>query len=80
MIGGRARWFIAFGATWAIALGTRWDAAIFCLPLAVWAALHVGWRWRLAAATVSSRAAMSALAGSAVTAKRPLERVYSCAQ
>jgi hypothetical protein len=49
VIGGQPRWFVGFAVAWAVALGTRWDAAVFCLPLGLWAALRVGWRWRLAA-------------------------------
>ena len=37
-----------FGLVWGISAGVRWDAAIFCLPLWLWALWCVGWRWRLA--------------------------------
>ena len=45
---GRSRLVVVFGLVWGISAGVRWDAAIFCLPLWLWALWCVGWRWRLA--------------------------------
>jgi hypothetical protein len=46
---GRSRLILAFGLVWGISAGVRWDAAVFCLPLGLWALWCVGWRLRLAA-------------------------------
>jgi hypothetical protein len=32
---------------WAISAGVRWDAAVFCIPLCLWALWCVSWRLRL---------------------------------
>jgi Dolichyl-phosphate-mannose-protein mannosyltransferase len=48
VLSGNSRWALGLGAVWAISLGVRWDAAIFCVPLALWALYTVSWRLRLA--------------------------------
>jgi Dolichyl-phosphate-mannose-protein mannosyltransferase len=52
VIAGKPAWTIALGAVWAISLGVRWDAAVFCLPLVLWALYAVPWRVRLRTAAV----------------------------
>ena len=46
VLSGARQWVVALAAVWAISLGVRWDAAVFCLPLAVWALWSVSWRLR----------------------------------
>jgi hypothetical protein len=48
VLAGRRRLILALALVWAISAGVRWDAAVFCLPLALWALWSVGWRLRLA--------------------------------
>ena len=45
---GRKRWVVALGLLWAVSAGVRWDAAVFCIPLWLWALACVPWRLRLA--------------------------------
>src|SRR5579864_7123870 len=47
VISGKPRWILALGAVWAISLGVRWDAALFDVPLTLWALWTVRWRSRL---------------------------------
>jgi hypothetical protein len=49
IMAGRKQFILVFGLVWAISAGVRWDAAVFCLPLGLWALWCVGWRLRLAA-------------------------------
>ena len=48
IMAGRKQFILLFGLVWAISAGVRWDAAVFCLPLWLWALWCVGWRLRLA--------------------------------
>jgi hypothetical protein len=50
---GRKRWVVALGLLWAVSAGVRWDAAVFCIPLWLWALACVPWRLRLASTTVA---------------------------
>lgn len=54
VLSGRRTFVVPLGAVWAISLGVRWDAAVFCLPLAVWALWTVGWRLRLPTAALAA--------------------------
>jgi hypothetical protein len=47
VLSGKSRWFAGLTAVWAISLGVRWDAAVFCVPLGVWAMFAVRWRLRV---------------------------------
>jgi 4-amino-4-deoxy-L-arabinose transferase-like glycosyltransferase len=47
VMAGRNRLILLLGLVWGISAGVRWDAAIFCLPLWLWALWRVGWRLRL---------------------------------
>jgi len=49
IIAGRQRLALLLGLAWAICAGVRWDAAIFCVPLGLWALWTVSWRLRLGA-------------------------------
>jgi Dolichyl-phosphate-mannose-protein mannosyltransferase len=49
VLAGRQRLILALALMWAVSAGVRWDAAIFCLPLTLWALWSTAWRWRLAA-------------------------------
>ncbi|MGI9149519.1 MAG: glycosyltransferase family 39 protein [Chloroflexota bacterium] len=48
VITGRARLILVLGLAWGISAGVRWDAAVFCVPLGIWAMWTVNWRLRLA--------------------------------
>jgi hypothetical protein len=48
VLAGRRRLILVFGLVWGISAGVRWDAAVFCLPLWLWALWTVSWRLRLA--------------------------------
>jgi hypothetical protein len=48
VIAGKSRLIVLLGLVWGISAGVRWDAAVFCLPLGLWALWRVGWRLRLA--------------------------------
>jgi len=48
VLSGKHAAILALAVVWAVSLGVRWDAAIFCLPIAVWALWNVSWRLRLA--------------------------------
>ncbi|MDQ6672714.1 MAG: glycosyltransferase family 39 protein [Chloroflexota bacterium] len=48
VITGHGRLIVLLGLAWGISAGVRWDAAVFCLPLWLWALWCVGWRLRLA--------------------------------
>jgi Dolichyl-phosphate-mannose-protein mannosyltransferase len=50
---GRQRTILALAAVWAVSLGVRWDAAVFDVPLALWALWTVPWRLRFAAVAVA---------------------------
>jgi hypothetical protein len=54
VLAGRHRLILAMALVWAISAGVRWDAAIFCLPLGLWALWSVGWRLRLAATCLAT--------------------------
>ena len=54
VLAGRHRLVLALALLWAVSAGVRWDAAIFCLPLAVWALWGVAWRLRLTAVGVAA--------------------------
>ncbi|MBV9170477.1 MAG: glycosyltransferase family 39 protein, partial [Chloroflexi bacterium] len=49
IISGRRRLALVLGVAWAICAGVRWDAAVFCVPLCLWALWCVGWRLRIGA-------------------------------
>ncbi len=53
VVAGRQRLILALALTWAISAGVRWDAAVFCLPLALWALWTVSWRLRLASVALA---------------------------
>src|SRR5262249_18853602 len=36
-LSGNSRGVVWFGAVWGISAGVRWDAAVFCVPLWLWA-------------------------------------------
>jgi hypothetical protein len=48
VLSGKHSAILVLAVVWAVSLGVRWDAAIFCLPIAVWALWNVSWRLRLA--------------------------------
>lgn len=48
VIAGQTRLMLPLGLVWAISAGVRWDAAVFCLPLGLWALWNVAWRLRFA--------------------------------
>jgi hypothetical protein len=54
VIAGRRRLVLLLAMVWAVSLGVRWDAAIFCLPIAVWALWNVTWRLRLASCALAA--------------------------
>jgi hypothetical protein len=49
VLSGARHLLIVLAAVWAISLGVRWDAAIFCVPIGLWALWTVAWRQRLTA-------------------------------
>ncbi len=53
VVAGRQPLILALAMTWAISAGVRWDAAVFCLPLALWALWTVSWRLRLASGALA---------------------------
>jgi dolichyl-phosphate-mannose-protein mannosyltransferase len=54
VLSGNPRSIVALGAVWAVSLGVRWDAAVFCLPLALWALLAVSWRLRISSVALAA--------------------------
>jgi hypothetical protein len=54
VLAGAAKLLVLLGAVWAISLGVRWDAAIFCIPLVIWAGWYASWRLRLISACVAA--------------------------
>jgi hypothetical protein len=54
VLAGRQRLVLALALVWAVSAGVRWDAAIFCVPLAIWALAGVAWRLRLASITLAA--------------------------
>src|SRR5207248_9308901 len=38
VLAGNKRVLLALALVWSVSLGVRWDAAVFCTPLALWAA------------------------------------------
>jgi hypothetical protein len=54
VIAGRRRLVLLLAVVWAVSLGVRWDAAIFCLPLAIWAVWNVSWRLRFASCALAA--------------------------
>jgi hypothetical protein len=48
VLAGHQRLVVALGVVWAISAGVRWDAAVFCVPLWLWALWSVPWRLKLA--------------------------------
>jgi hypothetical protein len=54
VIAGKCNYMLPLAAVWAISLGVRWDAAIFCVPLAIWALWSVTWRLRIAAVALAT--------------------------
>ncbi len=54
VLSGHRRAVVVLGLVWAASLGVRWDAAVFCVPLALWALWPVPWRLRIAAAAIAS--------------------------
>ncbi|HLZ28132.1 MAG TPA: DUF2723 domain-containing protein [Chloroflexota bacterium] len=54
VMAGRTRLSVLFGLVWGISAGVRWDAAVFCLPLWLWALWGVPWRWRLASTCLAA--------------------------
>ncbi len=51
---GHRGYVVWFGLAWGIAAGVRWDAAVFCMPLWLWALASVGWRLRLASVALGA--------------------------
>jgi hypothetical protein len=49
VLAGRQPVVLALGLAWAVSAGVRWDAAVFCLPLCLWAVASVKWRLRIGA-------------------------------
>src|SRR5262249_22379449 len=47
VLAGSRRLILALAVVWAISAGVRWDAAVFCIPLCLWAWAAVTWRLRL---------------------------------
>jgi hypothetical protein len=54
VLAGRRKLILGFALMWAISAGVRWDAAVFCLPLGLWALWTVSWRLRLAAVALAA--------------------------
>src|SRR5262249_4225652 len=54
VIGGRARLILLMGVIWAVSAGIRWDAAVFCIPVYVWALCSVPWRLRLGSVALAA--------------------------
>ncbi|MCA1644932.1 MAG: glycosyltransferase family 39 protein [Chloroflexi bacterium] len=52
---GHHRSILLLGLMWAISAGVRWDAAVFCLPLGLWALWTVPWRLRWATVSLAAR-------------------------
>jgi hypothetical protein len=50
---GDRRRVLWLGLAWGISAGVRWDAAVFCVPLYVWALWSVPWRARLGSLTLA---------------------------
>lgn len=53
VISGRTRLLLLLGLGWAISAGVRWDAAVFDVPLVLWAAYSAAWRLRISAALLA---------------------------
>jgi hypothetical protein len=52
--GDRSYAMLALAVVWAISLGVRWDAAVFCIPLVLWALTAVSWRLRFASCALAA--------------------------
>jgi hypothetical protein len=53
VLGGRQWFVVPLGLMWAVCAGVRWDAAVFCVPLWLWALWSVSWPKRLASVGVA---------------------------
>jgi hypothetical protein len=53
VLAGHKRLIVVLGLIWAVSAGVRWDAAVFCLPLGLWALANVSWRLRLASVSLA---------------------------
>src|ERR671933_264633 len=59
VLSGRRLAVLPLALVWAISAGVRWDAAVFCLPLGLWALWSVRWRLRLATVGIAAAAVIA---------------------